>query len=174
MKTYVNIAIGMVFAIPGFFLLLAVLGVFNITSYVDFVYLFKYYWGIIFFILPGAFIHSLYFAEDKKSPGYLVSGSLLVSWGLILQLSFSFDLWTKLWPGFVFAFAVAIFENFWFCGRERAMLIAAVIVTGVSAVIFTKTMAGNFYTDYILAMVLIALGLIIMFVKTTKKELNNR
>lgn len=174
MRKYINYAIGLFLIVPGFFLLLDIMHLFKITDYIDFKYLFSNYWATIFFVLPGIFIHALYFAEEKPAAGFLISGSIMAGWGILLQVSYSFGLWKQIWPGFVTCVAIALFEIYWFGRRERGMLISSVLVTGFSAILFSKTLAGNFYTDYIIASVLIIIGCIMIFVKNHKREMDRK
>jgi peptidoglycan/LPS O-acetylase OafA/YrhL len=116
----------------------------------------------------------MYFFEEKTSPVLLFAGSVLITSGFVMHASYKFDIWNKLWPFFILSFAIAVLEIYLFNGKERGMLILFVVIAGLSCVMIMKVLYGNYYWDYILAMVLISLGLIVIFVEGTKDEQKKR
>src|SRR5690606_4996078 len=95
--------------------------------------IFTYLWPSIFVIPVGLFFHWLYFYFLKrKAAGVLIPGGILIFAGIVCQFSMLFDAWELLWPGFIMAPAVGLFEFYWFGGRNKWLLIPIVTLTTLS------------------------------------------
>jgi len=95
------------------------------------------YWASLFIIPLGIFFHWLYFGPLRgRGAGVLVPGGILLTVGIVCQISQLYDLWHVLWPGFILAPAAGLFELYWFGGRNRWLLIPIYILTAFSLIFF--------------------------------------
>ncbi len=69
----------------------------------------------------------------------LVPGGVLLVVGLVNQISFMFNIWHILWPGFVFAPAFGLFELYWFGKKEKGLLVPVGILTALSLIFFASS-----------------------------------
>ncbi|MFD2614275.1 hypothetical protein [Paenibacillus gansuensis] len=98
---------------------------------------FAYFWPSIFVLPLAFFFHWLYFGvTGRKGVGLLVPGGILLTVGVVCQISMLFDNWEYTWPGFILAPAVGLLELYWFGGRNKYLLIPINILGAVSLVFF--------------------------------------
>ncbi|HZG86634.1 hypothetical protein [Paenibacillus sp.] len=134
---------------------------------------FEYFWPSIFIIPLGLFFHWLYFGvTGRRGVGVLVPGGILLTVGVVCQLSMLYDIWEVMWPGFILAVAVGLFELYWFGGRNRWLLIPINILTVLSLLFFAVFSIGSLFSylsgkPYI-AVILIVVGALILM--SRKKE----
>ncbi|MCD1259814.1 hypothetical protein B5M42_013320 [Paenibacillus athensensis] len=133
--------------------------------------IFTYFWPSLFVLPLGVFFHWLYFfILQRRGVGVLVPGGILFTAGIVCQLSMLFDLWHLLWPGFILAVAVGLFELYWFGGRNKWLLIPINILAVLAVVFFGVFSVGYllgslFGGQPILAIVLIAAGAAVLFMR---------
>lgn len=122
--------------------------------------IFAYFWPTLFVIPLGVFFHWLYFSIlQRRGIGLVVPGGILLTAGIVCQISMLFDSWSVTWPGFIFAVAVGLFELFWFGNRNKWLLIPIMILTALSLLFFSVFSIGNLLNSQpIVAIVLIILG----------------
>jgi len=107
--------------------------------------IFETFWPTLFVLPLGLFFHWLYFAVlNRKGVGVLVPGGILTTVGLVCQLATLLDGWQFMWPGFILAPAVGLFELYWFGGRNKFLLIPINILTVTSLVFFAVFSIGTF------------------------------
>jgi hypothetical protein len=162
-----NIIFGVIVIIIGVLLLLNSIDVFGENfNYFDIGYLIGQFWPTLFLIIPGILFHYSFFAKGKKDAGLLVPGGILFVTGLTCQLSSLFDVWGVLWPGFILAVAVGLFELYLFGNREKGLLIPVGILGGLSVIFFTSVSFNSFwdsnYSKLIIPVILIIIGIIVM------------
>jgi hypothetical protein len=137
--------------------------------------MFTYFWPTLFVIPVGVFLHWMYFSvTNRRGVGLLIPGGILVTTGVVCQISMLFDSWAIMWPGFILAVAVGLFEFYWMGSRNRYLLIPINILTALSAIFFVVFTISSLFSHLyvgkpILAMILILVGAFILFFK--KKEL---
>ncbi|MEK8129218.1 hypothetical protein WMW72_15030 [Paenibacillus filicis] len=130
--------------------------------------LFAYYWPTMFLIPLGLFFHWMYFSmTGRKGVGLLVPGGILFTSGIVCQIATLFHAWEYLWPGFILAVAVGLFELYWFGGRHRGLLIPINILGVLSLIFFGVFTLGSILNRIaaggpIVAIVLIAAGAFLM------------
>ncbi|GIQ63904.1 hypothetical protein PACILC2_24720 [Paenibacillus cisolokensis] len=73
----------------------------------------------------------------------LVPGGIVFTVGIICQIAMLFDSWDVMWPGFIFAVAVGLFELYWFGGRNKYLLIPINILTVLSILFFAIFSLGS-------------------------------
>ncbi len=155
-----NLVLGGILIAVGAILLLARLDV------LDFRKIISNYWAFLFIIIPGLLFHYGFWAWGKKEPGLLVPGGILLVIGITLQLSYSFELWDILWPGYILAVAFGLFELYLYGSRDKGLLVAASILGGLSLIFFISFSLGGILGSglrkIILPCILIALGLIVI------------
>jgi hypothetical protein len=137
--------------------------------------IFEYFWPTLFVIPVGVFFHWLYFfILQRRGVGVLVPGGILLTAGVICQISMLFDIWHLMWPGFMLAVAVGLFELYWFGGRNKWLLIPINILTVMSLLFFAifsigSLFSGIFHNQPIFAIVLIGAGLALMFMRSSRE-----
>ncbi|MFN0225068.1 hypothetical protein [Paenibacillus sp. KR2-11] len=106
--------------------------------------IFEYYWASIFILPLGLFFHWLYFSMTApRAPGLLIPGGILVTVAIVCQISMLFDAWGSMWPGFVLAPAVGLYEFYLYGSRSRHLLIPITILTVISLLFFTVFTLGT-------------------------------
>ena len=137
---------------------------------VDAADVFEWFWPLLFLMPVGVLFHWWHFRSGSpKTAGLLVPGGLFLTVGAVCQLSILFDAWDTLWPGFVLAPAVGLFELYLFGGRKRGLLIPVGILAAVAGVFFLSTSVEAFFRilsfQPLAAVVLIAAGIALLFRK---------
>lgn len=132
--------------------------------------IFSYFWPSMFVLPVGLFFHWLYFSVfRRRNVGVLVPGGILLVSGLICQAATLLDGWVYLWPGFIFAVAVGLFELYWFGGRNRWLLVPINILLAISLLFFLVFTLGSLFGwmagQPLAAYVLIAAGVIFLLVQ---------
>ncbi|MUG66128.1 hypothetical protein [Paenibacillus campinasensis] len=130
--------------------LLIVLGVFllmNQGSSIEAGNIFSNFWAAIFIIPLGVLFHWMYFSlTGAKGVGLLIPGGVLLTVGVICQIATLFDSWDIMWPGFILAPAVGLFEFYWFGPRNKFLLIPINILTVLSLLFFVVFSIGPMLT----------------------------
>jgi hypothetical protein len=132
--------------------------------------LFAYFWPSMFVLPLAVFFHWMYFSmTGRRGAGLLIPGGILLVSGLVCQVAMLFDLWSVLWPGFLLAVSVGLFEFYWFGGRNRWLLIPINILLVLSLLFFAVFALGALWNGLfgsrsVLAVVLIAAGALLFFV----------
>lgn len=126
------------------------------------------FWPTIFVIPLSILFHWMYFAMTKrKGPGLLIPGGVLFTAGVVCQIGMLFNNWEYIWPGFILAPAVGLFEFYWFGGRNKWLLIPISVLTVLSSfffIIFTiSSLFSQFAGQPILAIILIIVGIALLF-----------
>jgi hypothetical protein len=105
--------------------------------------IFAYFWPSMFVIPLGLFFHWMYFYMiGRKGVGLLIPGGILFTAGLVCQFAMLFDSWGYLWPGFIMAVAIGLFEFYWFGGRNKWLLIPINILIVLSLLFFIVFSTG--------------------------------
>jgi len=105
--------------------------------------IFATFWPTLFVIPLGLFFHWLYFSMIGRGIGLLVPGGILLTAGIVSQIAMLFGNWSTMWPGFILAVAVGLFELYWFGGRNKWLLIPINILTIVSLLFFSVMSIGT-------------------------------
>ncbi|MDB5052294.1 MAG: hypothetical protein JWM44_344 [Bacilli bacterium] len=149
-----NYSIGFVLIVIALVLLFGKLGVFGFLGYM--------LWPI-FVLLPGLLFHFLFFGRVLPS-GVLVPGGILVTYSILFFYCniFGWGSMKYLWPGFIFGVAVGLYELHIFNRNSpRGTFTAAFILAIISIVFFVIALLYAVNIIFI-ALVLIAIGLIMM------------
>ncbi|MBE7681817.1 hypothetical protein [Paenibacillus sp. P13VS] len=105
--------------------------------------IFANFWPTLFVIPLGLFFHWLYFSMIGRGVGLLVPGGILLTAGVVSQVAMLFGNWGTMWPGFILAVAVGLFELYWFGGRNKWLLIPINILMVISLLFFTVMSIGS-------------------------------
>jgi hypothetical protein len=155
--------IGLVLILVGILYLLNNFGIFQIYFDIfDIGFIFSRFWPL-FIIIPGLIFHYSFFTAKTPDAGLLVPGGILLVAGFTCQLSMLFDLWAYLWPGFMLAVAVGLFELYVFGTREKGLLIPVFILGGLSVIFFSFSLGSiGFLRTYLIPLILIFGGILIV------------
>ncbi|WP_010276097.1 hypothetical protein [Paenibacillus senegalensis] len=124
--------------------------------------IFAYFWPSLFVIPLGLFFHWLYFSMlHRRAPGLLIPGGVLLTAGAVCQLAMLTDGWGYLWPGFILAAAVGLFEFYWFGIRNKWLLIPINILAVLSLAFFTVFSLSSLLNMLPFARILLAIGLVV-------------
>ncbi|MDF2725100.1 MAG: hypothetical protein K0Q59_4775 [Paenibacillus sp.] len=108
--------------------------------------IFAYFWASMFVIPLGLFFHWLYFGMiGRKGVGLLIPGGILLVAGMVCQIAMLFDSWYFMWPGFILAPAVGLFEFYWFGSRNKWLLIPINILFVLSLLFFMIFSTGALF-----------------------------
>ncbi len=120
------------------------------------------FWPSLFIIPLGVFFHWMYFSMTaSRGVGLLVPGGILLTVGIVCQISMLFNNWEYTWPGFILAPAVGLFELYWFGPRHKALLIPVGILTFMSCLFFLLFTLGSLFSVTIFGQPILAIGLIL-------------
>lgn len=108
--------------------------------------IFAYFWPSLFVIPLGLFFHWLYFSvTERRASGLLIPGGVLLTAGFVSQIAMLFGNWEYMWPGFILAPAVGLFEFYWFGNRNKWLLIPINILTVLSLLFFIVFSFGSLF-----------------------------
>lgn len=108
--------------------------------------IFAYFWPSLFVIPLGLFFHWLYFSvTERRASGLLIPGGVLLTAGFVCQIAMLFGNWEYMWPGFILAPAVGLFEFYWFGNRNKWLLIPINILTVLSVLFFIVFSFGSLF-----------------------------
>ncbi|MCC2683286.1 MAG: hypothetical protein K0R75_185 [Paenibacillaceae bacterium] len=161
----VRVILGSVLLLFGVFLFLNKGAVINPGT------IFAYFWPSLFVIPLGLFFHWLYFSVTKRrGVGLLVPGGILFTAGLVCQLAMLLDGWSYMWPGFILAVAVGLFELYFFGSRHRGLLIPIYILTVIGLLFSAVFSIGTFFSNLqfsqpFVAIALIVIGALMLFIR---------
>ena len=129
--------------------------------------LIAYTWPSLFVIPLGVMFHWMYFTQlGGRGAGVLIPGGIFLTVGVICQIGMLTDGWSWLWPGFVLAPAVGLFEFYWFGNRNKWLLLPIGILTVLSGIFFTVFSIGTWmrqlFQQPVLAIVLIVAGVFLL------------
>ncbi|EAA9756054.1 hypothetical protein QP794_09045 [Paenibacillus sp. UMB7766-LJ446] len=122
--------------------------------------IFATFWPTLFVIPLGLFFHWLYFSMIGRGIGLLVPGGILLTAGVVSQIAMLFGNWSTMWPGFILAVAVGLFELYWFGGRNKWLLIPINILTVISLLFFSVMSIGTMLDSLSFVQPFVAIGLI--------------
>jgi hypothetical protein len=122
--------------------------------------IFATFWPTLFVIPLGLFFHWLYFSMIGRGIGLLVPGGILLTAGVVSQIAMLFGNWSTMWPGFILAVAVGLFELYWFGGRNKWLLIPINILTVISLLFFSVMSIGTMLNSLTFVQPFVAIGLI--------------
>lgn len=150
-------SIGLIIVAVGVVLLLGKVGVFG--------FIWELFWPVLI-LAPGLLLHVLYFNRVLPS-AVVIPGGILVTASILFFLCtiFGWGLMGYIWPGFIFAVAVGLYEFHLFDKYSpRGTLLAAVILAIVAGILFGVTILFT-VGIYLIAIVLIALGVYVIWNK---------
>lgn len=164
MKSKSTMTIGLVLILIGISILLKNFGIFEIYFDIfDIGFIFSRFWPL-FLIIPGLIFHYTFFTAKTREAGLLVPGGILLVSGFTCQLSMLFGLWEYLWPGFILAVAVGLFELYLFGSHEKGLLIPVFILGGLALIFFSISLGRSWLLrTYLVPAILILGGLLIVF-----------
>ncbi|OPX42091.1 hypothetical protein CLHUN_39960 [Ruminiclostridium hungatei] len=156
--------VGLVLILIGVAYLLNNFGIFEIYFDIfDIGFLFSTFWPM-FLIIPGLIFHYSFFTAKTSDAGLLVPGGILLVMGLTCQISMLFNVWAYMWPGFILAVAVGLFELYLFGSKEKGLLIPVFILGGLSLIFFAISLGRiTILRLYLIPAILIFGGLLIVF-----------
>jgi len=143
-------SVGIIILVVGFIILLGKLGVFAVLG--------AMFWPL-FILVPGILLHVLVFGRVIPSIALIPAGILtVVSVLLLIGNWFGWKPMKYLWPFFLLAVAVGLFEYHLFGNsRSRYLWLASVSLALLSLLLFGMTLLWT-WGAYLLAAALIALG----------------
>lgn len=159
--------LGSILIIFGILFLLKNFTIFDPLWHVfNFGFIISRFWPTLFVILPGVLFHTSFISGNKRKPGLLVPGGILLVMGLAFQINMLFGGWQIMWPVYIFSVAFGLFELYMFGSRERGLLIPIGILTGLSVLFFLSFSLNRLLhfnaSPFVIPMVLIGIGAFIL------------
>jgi len=136
---------------------------------------FYYFWPVMFIMPVGVFFHWMYFqALQRRGIGLLIPGGILLTVSFVCQISMLFDSWKYMWPGFILAPAVGLFEFYWFGNRNRWILLPVIILASLSVLFFFIFSVGYLLQSFsgsqpYIAILLLICGASLLFLNKNKQ-----
>jgi hypothetical protein len=166
MKNRGNLFLGIILVVIGVLFLMRNFGIAGFQV-LNIGYIISRFWPFIFLMIPGLAFHFAYFSGNRRDAGILVPGGILLIIGITLQLSSSFGIWHLIWPGYILAVAVGLFELYLFGNHDKGLLIPVIILAALS-LFFFASMSFRWYFGIdlrrlLVPSILIAVGLLIVF-----------
>jgi hypothetical protein len=129
--------------------------------------LISYAWPSMFLIPVGLLFHWMYFSLlGGKGAGLLIPGGIVLTVGVVCQIAVLTGGWSWLWPGFILAPAVGLFEFYLFGYRNKWLLLPIMILTVLSGIFFTVFSIGALFNQLfnrpVMAIVLIVAGVFLL------------
>ncbi|HOO74846.1 MAG: hypothetical protein H7A31_01675 [Thermotogae bacterium] len=118
----------------------------------------------MFMVIPGLGFEIEYFSE-RKNPGVLVPGGVLTFIGLFMYVNVftNFRYMDMLWPFFMLAPAIGLFQLYYFGTKEKGLLVPVSILSFLTLIFLAVNFSTVEIGSLIIAAVLIIAGLFIMF-----------
>lgn len=131
------------------------------------------FWVFIVLLVGLSFEFS-YFLTGSK-PGLLVPGGIITTIGLLFMFevatNWNFSQYT--WPVYILSVAVGLFQMYLFSKREKGLLIASLIIGGISAVFMAfmilVEVTSIIRPEIFIPVALIAAGICLFFSGTGRK-----
>ncbi len=125
---------------------------------------FDYLWPL-FILIPGLIFEISYFI-NRKNPGLLVPGGILITISLLFFANIfkGWHLMEDLWPVFPLGVGIGLFQLYLFGGRDKGVLTSASILGGFSIIALSFTLFSIDF-DLLFPIALILLGVRILFKK---------
>ncbi|MBO8140362.1 MAG: hypothetical protein H0Z22_07855 [Thermosipho sp. (in: Bacteria)] len=142
---------GIIFLLLGAFLI--------ISNFFNIEFSWNYIWPI-FILLPGLNFELDYYFK-RKNAGVLVPGGLLTTIGILFYLCafFGYNILDFLWPTFILAPAIGIFQLF-LATKKRSLIVPVFILGGLSLIFYIEELIEINVWSYIFGFGLIILGFI--------------
>lgn len=144
-------------------IILLLLGAFLLTSnFLNIEFSWNYVWPI-FILLPGLKLEYDYYVR-KRNSGILIPGGILTTIGILFYLCafFGHDILDYLWPTFILAPAVGIFQQF-LVTKNRNLMVPVFILGGLSLIFYVEEFIKINVWSYVIGLGLIILGLFLLF-----------
>jgi len=166
MKNRGNLLLGIILVAIGALFLMRNFGIAGF-QFLTMRFVIARFWPVIFLVIPGLAFHFAFFSGNRRDAGILVPGGILLVIGITLQLSASFGIWHLIWPGYILAVAVGLFELYLFGNRDKGLLVPVIILAALS-LFFFASMVFRWYFGIdlrrlLVPSILIAVGLLILF-----------
>ncbi len=122
----------------------------------------------MFLIIPGLIFELSYF-KTQQNPGLLVPGGVLLTLGSIFIACgfFGYGILGQLWPLFILAPAVGLFQLYWFDEKDKALFWVSFGLASGAALMLTFTLLP-FFVKFIIPGVLILAGIQMITGKSLK------
>jgi hypothetical protein len=128
----------------------------------DFGYIAANFWPVLFLLIPGLAMHSIYFSGKSRDAGILVPGGILLVLGVTFQIFITFNIWQIVAPGAILSVAFGLFELYAFGNRNKGLLIPVTILSTVAIVLFSSFTLGtlfiSMFRQFFIPAVLILIG----------------
>jgi hypothetical protein len=151
-----------------FFILIGILGlVSSLTSF----HISWNFFGAIIPLLLGVFFEVQYFSE-KKEAGILVPGGILTVVGILVLLEHLFGegISEYIWPLYIVAPAIGLFQLYWYGGKQKALLIPVSILTIFCLVSLMITLYKIPPFSFLIPIVLLVIGFYMLWTYLRKEK----
>jgi len=159
---------GLFFVVIGILALLAAINAISLS--------WDYFWPL-FILVPGLAFEFSYFnrkSKDYRNAGILVPGGILLTVSVIFYINifFGWHLMEYMWPLFILAPAIGLFQLYFFGKRNKGVLMATGILAGIGFFALIINLLRIDFFVYIFSIGLIAVGVYFIFrgIEPSKKR----
>lgn len=162
MKKQGSLIIGIVVIMIGVLLLLSNFGYINFKWY--------NYWPLLFWVL-GFMFESAFFSNKTTDPGLLVPGGIFLTFALIFTpcAFWGFQLMEYLWPLFILAPAIGLFQMYIFGPKNKTLLIPIGILSTIGGIFLISNIASIKYVEIFIGIILVVIGIMLIIAGKGKK-----
>ena len=161
MKNITSVVIGIVLILFG---ALGILSSFDVISL-----RFYEFWPFILLVV-GLIFEIGYFVARAKDPGHLIPGGILITVAaiFIVCVLLGWHMMELLWPLFIMAPGVGLFQYYIFGGRELGVLIPSLILLGFGGSFIVNELYDVSSFSMIFSLLIILIGAVILLKKDKK------
>src|SRR6056297_1392731 len=157
---------GLLFLVLGIVALLAAINAIELS--------WDYFWPL-FLLIPGLSFEYSFFSKKGKhasDAGILVPGGILITISILFYVNifFGWHLMELLWPIFILAPAIGLFQFYLFGSRNKGLLLPVGILTAIGLFSLIITMLKIDFFIYIFSIILIAIGVYFIFKGAKRAE----
>ncbi|GAB6189390.1 hypothetical protein JCM30566_11290 [Marinitoga arctica] len=156
-----NILGGLIFILLGGYLIISNIFEINID--------WNLLWPVILLYFGLKF--EISFFKDKKNPGILVPGGILISVSILFFLVaiLGYEMMKYLWPGFILAPAIGLLQLAIASKKVKEYIFPIIFLSGLSILFFIEQFIGIDIWNYFIGLVFISVGINIL----TKRRKSN-
>ena len=132
------------------------------------------FWPMIILLVGVAF--ELAYYVSLKAPGFLVPGGILTTYGILFffEAATNFRFAEYTWPVYLIGVAVGLFQLYMHTGKQRGLLIAISIISGIAVLTFIVMLFRIFLStvDFglVIPAILIVVGALLVLGKGRMKS----
>ncbi len=129
-------------------------------------------WVLVFWVLGFAFEIGFFNNPGNRNVGLLVPGGIFLTLGFIFSFCavFGYGWMGTLWPLFILAPAVGLFQLYLFGEKSKGLLIPVGILGSISGIFLVMNLGDLLFLNISFPAILIGVGVLLIFTSKKKEE----